>query len=147
MAGFVPESSMEGGKLSRWVVAKPNLYATSSSVTSSPPLALPSRSTRLAGLLLSRAGGARSMPPNPAQNVPPVTHKAPPGPHRRHVNSCPRERERGYRPIPSDFLGGLLQRLSSDAAGLRLTPSRCMCVCRVYILSYCIYPRNPALLS
>ena len=35
-AGFVPEASLEGDKLSRWVVAKPYLSATSSSTTSSP---------------------------------------------------------------------------------------------------------------
>ena len=64
------------------------------------PLALPSRSAMLAGPLLSQTGGVRSMPPNPAQNVPPVAHKVPPGPHRRHVNSYPREREGGYRPTP-----------------------------------------------
>ena len=58
-----------------------------------PPQALPSRSAVLAGPLLSRAGGARFMPPNPAQNVPPVALKVLPGPHKRHINSCPRERE------------------------------------------------------
>ena len=46
------------------------------------------------------------MPPNLAQNVPSVAHKVPPGPPRRHVNSCPRERERGFRPIPPDLKGG-----------------------------------------
>ena len=104
------------------------------------PLALLSRSAMLAGLLLSRAGGARSMPPNPAPNAPPLAHKAPSGPHRQHVNSCPREREGGYKPIPPDLSGGYrplgrlllqLQRFSS-AAGFRLTPSGCPCVC-VYI--------------
>ena len=35
------------------------------------------------------------MPPNPAQKVPPVAHRVPPGPHSRDVNSCPREREGG----------------------------------------------------
>ena len=35
-AGFVPESSMDGAKLSRWVVVKPYISATSSSVLSSP---------------------------------------------------------------------------------------------------------------
>ena len=69
----------------------------------SPPvslLALLSRSAMLAGPLLSRAGGARSMPPNPAQNVPPVADRVPPGQHSRDVNSCPREREGVYKPIP-----------------------------------------------
>ena len=51
--------------------------------------ALLSRSAMLAGPLLSQAGGARSMPPNPAPKVPP-------GPHSRDVNSRPREREGGY---------------------------------------------------
>ena len=81
-----------------------------------PPLAVPSpadsllallsRSAMLAGPVLSRAGGARSMPPNPAQNVPPVAHRVPPGPHSRDVNSCPREREGGYKPIPPVLPGG-----------------------------------------
>ena len=92
----------------------------------------------LAGPLLSRAGGARSMPPNPAQKVPPVGHRDPPGPHSRGVNSCPRERQGGYKQIPPDLPGGYrppgrlllqLQRLSS-VAGFRLTPKGvCMCVC------------------
>ena len=92
----------------------------------------------LAGPLLSRVGGARSMPPNPAPKVPPVAHRVPPGPHSRDVNSCPREREGGYKPIPHDLPGGYrppgrlllqLQRLSS-VAGFRLTPKgRCVCVC------------------
>ena len=69
-------------------------------------LALPSRSTILADPLLSRASGAWFMPPNLAQNDPSVAHKVPPGPPRRHVNSCPREREGGYRPIPPDLKGG-----------------------------------------
>ena len=77
------------------------------------------------------------MPPNPAQKVPPVAHRVPPGPHSRDVNSCPREREGGYRPIPPDLPGGYrppgrlllqLQRLSS-VAGFRLTPKGRMCVC------------------
>ena len=118
-----------------------------------PPLAVPSpavslqallsRSAMLAGPLLSRAGGARSMPPNPAQKVPPVAHNVPPGPHSQDVNSCPKENERGYKQIPSDLLGGYrppgrlllqLQRLSS-AAGFRLTPKGGMYVC-MYV---CIY--------
>ena len=81
------------------------------------------------------------MPPNPAQKVQPVAHKVPPGPHSRDVNSCPREREGGYKPIPPDLPGGYrppgrlllqLQRLSS-VAGFRLTPKGrwyvCVCVC------------------
>ena len=95
-----------------------------------PPLALPSHSTMLAGPLLSRAGGDRSMPSIPAQNVLP-------GAHRRHVNSCSMQRERGYRSIPPDLPGGLLQlqRLFS-VAGFRLTHSEgvCVCVC-VYLLN------------
>ena len=71
-----------------------------------PALALPSRYTILADPLLSRASGAWFMPPNLAQNVPSVAHKVPRGPPRRHVNSCPREREGGYRPIPPDLKGG-----------------------------------------
>ena len=121
-----------------------------------PRLALPSRSAVLADPLLSRAGGARSMPPNTAQNVPPVAHQVPPGPHRRHVNSYPREREGGYRPTPPDLPGGYrpperlllqLQRLSSSA-GFRLTRLRrcvyvwanplgwcvCVCVCVVVVV-------------
>ena len=109
----------------------------------------------LAGPLLSRAGGARSMPPNPAQKVPPVAHRDPPGPHSRDVNSCPRERQGGYKQIPPDLPGVYrppgrlllqLQRLSS-AAGFRLTPKgRCVCVC-VCVLLECIsvildYPRH-----
>ena len=97
----------------------------------------------LAGPLLSRAGGARSMPPNPAQKVPQVGHRDPPGPHSRDVNSCPRERQGGYKQIPPDLPGGYrppgrlllqLQRLSS-VAGFRLTPKgRCM-----YVLYVCMY--------
>ena len=79
------------------------------------------------------------MPPNPAQKVPPVAHRVPPGPHSRDVNSYPREREGGYKPIPPDLPGGYsppgrlllqLQRLSS-VAGFRLTPKGrwCVCVC------------------
>ena len=96
----------------------------------------------LAGPLLSRAGGARSMPPNPAQKVPPVAHRDPPGPHSRDVNSCPRERQGGYKQIPPDLPGGYrppgrlllqLQRLSS-VAGFRLTPKgRCVCVCVCFL--------------
>ena len=76
------------------------------------------------------------MPPNPAQKVPPVAHRVPPGPHSRDVNSCPREREGGYTPIPPDLPGGYrppgrlllqLQRLSS-AAGFRLTPKGRLCM-------------------
>ena len=100
----------------------------------------------LAGPLLSRVGGARSMPPNPAQKVPPVAHRVAPGPHSRDVNSCPREREGGYKPIPPDLPGGYrppgrlllqLQRLSS-VAGFRLTPKgRCVCM---YVCAYvCTY--------
>ena len=79
------------------------------------------------------------MPPNPAQKVPPVAHRVAPGPHSRDVNSCPREREGGYKPIPPDLPGGLLQlqRLSS-VAGFRLTPKGgvCVCVCAcVYLLN------------
>ena len=111
-------------------------------------LALLSRAAMLAGPLLSRVGGARSMPPNPAQKVPPVAHKVPPGPHSRDVNSCPREREGGYKPIPPDLPGGYrppgrlllqLQRLSS-VAGFRLTPKGrwcCMCVC--VFMYVCMY--------
>ena len=95
-----------------------------------PSLAFPSLPTMLAGPLLSRASGARSMPPTPAENVPP-------GPHRRHVNSCPMEREGGYRPILPDFPGGyrppgrllLQQQQLSSCAGFWLTSSVCMCVC------------------
>ena len=86
------------------------------------------------------------MRPNLAQNVSPVAHKVSPGPHRRHENSCPREREGGYRSIPPDLPGGYrppgrllpqLQRLSS-AAGFRLTLLGwwCVCVCarvRVFV--------------
>ena len=77
------------------------------------------------------------MPSNPAQEVPPVAHKVPPGPHSRDVNSYPREREGGYKPIPPDLPGGnrppgrlllQLQRLSS-VAGFRLTPKGRWCVC------------------
>ena len=113
-----------------------------------PPLAVPSPavsllallspSAMLAGPLLSRAGRARSMPPNPVQNVPQIAHRVPPGPHSRDLNSCPREREGGYKPIPPDLPGGYrsperlllqLQRLSS-AAGFPLTPKgRWLCVC------------------
>ena len=120
-------------------------------------LALLSRAAMLAGPLLSRVGGARSMPPNPAQKVPPIAHKVPPGPHSRDVNSCPREREGGYKPIPPDLPGGYrppgrlllqLQRLSS-VAGFRLTPkgrwyvcvcvfSVCVCVC----VCVCVYLLN-----
>ena len=71
-----------------------------------PPLALPSRSTIHADPLLSRASGVRFMPPNLAQNDPSVAHKVPPGPPRRHVYSCPRESEGGYRPIPPALKGG-----------------------------------------
>ena len=71
-----------------------------------PTLALPSGSTILADPLLSRASGAWFMPPILARNVPSVAHKVPPGPPRRHVYSCPREREGGYRPIPPDLKGG-----------------------------------------
>ena len=79
------------------------------------PLVLPFRSAILAGPLLSRAGGARSMPPNPAQKVLPVAHNVPPG--------LQATREATMQ----------LQRLSS-AAGFRLTPSGrcvrvCLCVC------------------
>ena len=85
------------------------------------------------------------MPPNPAQKVPPVAHRVPPGPHSRDVNSCPREREEGYRPIPPDLPGGYrppgrlllqLQRLSS-VAGFRLTPKgRYMCVCVCVVIPF-----------
>ena len=82
------------------------------------------------------------MPPNPAQKVPQVGHRDPPGPHSRDVNSCPRERQGGYKQIPPDLPGGYrppgrlllqLQRLSS-VAGFRLTPKGrwlyvCMYVC------------------
>ena len=95
------------------------------------------------------------MPPNPAQKVPPVAHRVPPGPHSRDVNSCPRERGGGYKPIPPDLPGGYrppgrlllqLQRLSS-LAGFRLTPKGrwcvCVCVCRIqlqqlWFLSSCL---------
>ena len=95
----------------------------------------------LAGPLLSRAGGARSMPPNPAQKVPPVGHRDPPGPHSRDVNSCPRERQGGYKQIPPDLPGGYrppgrlllqLQRLSS-VAGFRLTPKGRWCYVCMYV--------------
>ena len=103
-----------------------------------PPLALPSRSTIFAGPLLSRAGSARSRPPNPTQNVPPAQN-VPPGPDRQHLNFlCPMEREGSYRPFPSDVPGGYkspgrivvhIQWLSS-AAGCRLAPfGLCVCVC------------------
>ena len=81
------------------------------------------------------------MPPNPAQKVPPVAHRVAPGPHSRDVNSCTREREGGYKPIPSDLPGGYrppgrlllqLQRLSS-VAGFRLTPKGRWCVCVVCV--------------
>ena len=102
-------------------------------------LALPSSFAMLAGPLLSQAGGARSMPPNPAQTIPPVAHKVPPGPHSRRFSSCPRELEGGFKPIPPNLPGGYrspgrlllqLQRLSS-AARFRLTPTGrcCVCVC------------------
>ena len=74
----------------------PPLAVPSLAVSSRP---LPSRSAMLVGPLVSQAGGARSMSPNSAPKVPP-------GPHRRHANSCPREREGGYRPIPPDLPGG-----------------------------------------
>ena len=100
------------------------------------------------------------MPPNPAQKVPPVAHRVAPGPHSRDVNSCPREREGGYKPIPPDLPGGYrppgrlllqLQRLSS-VAGFRLTPKGrwlyvCMYVCIYVYLLNCTQPRNPALSS
>ena len=82
------------------------------------------------------------MPPNPAQKVPPVAHRVPPGPHSRDVNSCPREREGGYKPIPPDLPGGyrppgrllLQQQRLSSVAGFRLTPKgRCVCVCVVCV--------------
>ena len=107
----------------------------------------------LAGPLLSRAGGARSMPPNPAQKVPQVGHRDPPGPHSRDVNSCPRERQGGYKQIPPDLPGGYrppgrlllqLQRLSS-VAGFRLTPKGrwCMYVVCMYLCMYvCMYVCN-----
>ena len=128
-----------------------------------PPLAVPSpavsllallsRSAMLAGPLLSRAGGARSMPPNPAQKVPPVGHRDPPRPHSRDVNSCPRERQGGYKQIPPDLPGGYrppgrlllqLQRLSSVAGFrlTRLTPKGryvCMYVCIHVCMYVCIY--------
>ena len=95
----------------------------------------------LAGPLLSRAGGARSMPPNLAQKVPQVGHRDPPGPHNRDVNSCPRERQGGYKQIPPDLPGGYrppgrlllqLQRLSS-VAGFRLTPKGRWCCMYVFM--------------
>ena len=110
----------------------------------------------LAGPLLSRAGGARSMPPNPAQKVPQVGHRDPPVPHSRDVNSCPRERQGGYKQIPPDLPGGYrppgrlllqLQRLSS-VAGFRLTPKgRCMYVCMyVFIKLYITTQSGPVIL-
>ena len=91
------------------------------------------------------------MTPNPAQKVPPVAHKVPPGPHSRDVNLCPREREGGYKPIPPDLPGGYrppgrlllqLQRLSS-VAGFRLTPKGrwyvvCVCVCVCVFVCVCV---------
>ena len=88
------------------------------------------------------------MPPNPAPKVPSVAHRVPPGPHSRDVNSCPREREGGYKPIPPDLPGGYrppgrlllqLQRLSS-VAGFRLTPKGgwCVCVCVFFLKKKCV---------
>ena len=80
------------------------------------------------------------MPPNPAQKVPQVGHRDPPGPHSRDVNSCPRERQGGYKQIPPDLPGGYkppgrlllqLQRLSS-VAGFRLTPKGRWCYVCMY---------------
>ena len=105
----------------------------------------------LAGPLLSRAGGARSVPPNPAQKVPPVGHRDPPGPHSRDVNSCPRERQGGYKQIPPDLPGGYRPpgRLYSGCPLLRDSglPPRgggvmyvCMYAC-IYVCMYvvCMY--------
>ena len=83
------------------------------------------------------------MPPNPAQKVPQVGHRDPPGPHSRDVNSCPRERQGGYKQIPPDLPGGYrppgrlllqLQRLSS-VVGFRLTPKGRWC----YVPSMYVY--------
>ena len=87
------------------------------------------------------------MPPNPAQKVPQVGHRDPPGPHSRDVNSCPRERQGGYKQIPPDLPGGYrppgrlllqLQRLSS-VAGFRLTPKGRWC-CMYVCVCVCFFP-------
>ena len=89
-----------GAKLSRWAVAKPDLPATSSSVTSSlaSSSALSLRHACWTVAVPGRRGSVES--PNLAQKVPPVAHRDPPGPHSRGVNSCPRERQGGYEQIP-----------------------------------------------
>ena len=69
------------------------------------------------------------MPPNPAQKVPPVAHRVPPGPHSRDVNSCPREREGGYKPIPPDTINSTLKTYRNRGLGK---------IVKCTLLVYCI---------